>query len=98
MSKFVLAILLLFATVAVVAHGILIYQVNASVAMIAEEETHDHSKSGKEAKDTAKEKLSFSLDINNCAFAEKLNITALDKTFTCSKGFYDKPYNPPDVI
>jgi len=81
-----------------VAHGILVFQVNASVAMIAEEETHDHSKSGKEVKDLSKDKPSFAPLINHYAFAEKLNIAALNKTFACPKGFYDKPYNPPDVI
>lgn len=98
MSKFLLAILLCFATVAVVAHGILVYQVSAAVTLIAEEETHDHHSQGKEAKDLSKEKISFPPDFYKYAFVKKLQIAALNKTFACSKGFYDKPYNPPDVI
>ena len=98
MSKFLLAILLLFATAAVVAHGILIYQVNATATIIAEEETHDHHKSGKDAKDASKERPSFPPDINNYSFAKKLNTAALHKSFSYPKGYYDKPYTPPDVI
>ncbi|RYZ62274.1 MAG: hypothetical protein EOO14_02790 [Chitinophagaceae bacterium] len=96
MSKFLLAILLCFATVAVVAHGVLVYQVNAAVQMIAEEETHDHQSSGKEAKDL-KEKISFPPEFYKYAFVKKLHVAALNKAAACSKGFYDKPYNPPDA-
>ena len=98
MSKFLLAILLCFATAAVVAHGILVYQVNVPVTLIAEEETHDHHSSGKEAKELAKDKVSFPPEFYRYAFIKKLHLSALNKSFTCSKGFYDKPYNPPEAI
>ena len=98
MSKLLLAILLCFATVAVVAHGILVYQVNATITLVAEEETHDHNSQGKDAKDLSKEKVSFPPDFYKYAFVKKLHISALNKTLACSKGFYDKPYNPPEAI
>ncbi|NTS40888.1 hypothetical protein HRG84_08210 [Flavisolibacter sp. BT320] len=97
MSKFLLAILLCFATVAVVAHGVLVYQVNARVQLIAEEETHDHHSSGKEAKELSKEKIAFPPEFYKYAFVKKLHVTALDKAAACSRGFYEKPYNPPDA-
>jgi hypothetical protein len=98
MSKFLLAILLCFATIAVVAHGILVYQVNTTVTLIAEEETHDHHSSGKEIKDLSKERITLPPDFYKYAFIKKLHISALNKSLMCSKGFYDKPYNPPDTI
>lgn len=98
MSKFLLTILLCFATVAVVAHGVLVYQVNVAVSLIAEEETHDQHSSGKEVKDLSKEKLSLPPDFYRYAFIKKLHIAALDKSFLISKGFYDKPYNPPKAV
>jgi hypothetical protein len=98
MPKIILAILLVLSTFAVVAHGILVYQLNATQFIIAEEETSDDKPVSKEAKELGKEKITFSLNFYKYALIKKVHRFVSTNFFTCSKGFYDKPYNPPEVI
>ena len=95
MTKFILAILLVISTFAVVAHGILVYHLNAVETLIAEEESSDNKTVGKEGKDDSKEHIPLSFDFYKNLHLLKLNQSALDNYFTYSKGFYNKPYNPP---
>ena len=98
MSKLLLAILLVFSTCAVVAHGILAYQYNVTQSLVAEEEGKDDKPAGKDAKDYGKEKITFSSSLYNLFISNKLHQSLLNSLIKCSKGFFDKPYNPPEVI
>ena len=55
MRQFLLAILLTISTCAVVAHGILVYQLSRTEFIIAEEEHSEEKPTAKEAKDLPKE-------------------------------------------
>lgn len=98
MTKLLLAILLVISTVAVVAHGVLVYQLSSVESVIAEEESSGEKPFIKEGKDLGKDKIAFSFDSYKYALVKTMSKSALEKTFSCSKGFYDKPYNPPEAI
>ena len=96
MNKLLFVILIFISTCAVVAHPILAYQYSAIQTLIAEEENHEEKPGGKEAKDFSKDKLSFTSYLYRHALTSKLLSSIFNSPIKYSKGFFDKPYNPPD--
>ncbi len=97
MTRFLLAILLFVSTVAVVAHGIMVYQLNATESIITEEET-SASKTMCADKDFSKEHIPSPFGFYRYAYVATLHLSATDNFFICPKGFYNKPYNPPETV
>jgi hypothetical protein len=96
MVRLLLAILLVLSTCAVVAHGILFYQVPATEVVLAEEESTGDQPFVKEAKEVSKEAMGLSLYLYRRTLTAESCKTALHKTVSCPKGVYNRPYNPPD--
>lgn len=96
MYKTLLAILLFVATFAVMAHGTLVYQVSTTEAIMAEEEPSDDKPLLKEAKEFSKESVGYFQLLYRQASLRLFSKVVLHNRFHCSKGFYNKPYNPPD--
>lgn len=95
MTKIFLAILLMFSAIAVVAHGMLIYQFTAVETLVTAEENTDTKTVAKAENDDSKEPFSLFFGSNKQALLQAAHPSFLNKTVACSKGFYDKPYNPP---
>lgn len=95
MQRFLLAILLTFSTITVVAHGVLAFQFNAVQSLIPEEESHeDHPVKVKEA---AKEKVNLSLAFSCPAHLLQVIDPASSFNFHFGKGYISTPYTPPDL-
>ena len=95
MSRMLIAILLLFASCAMIAQGVLAYELNISRNLIAEEETHDHSeKSNKESK----EKFVSAFAIDHYSLGHSSSDNNILNDLRNYKGFAQKPYLPPEVI
>jgi hypothetical protein len=97
MSKFLFAILLLIFGFAVMAQGVLVYQLSATQVVISGEESPEETPQPKEGKEITHDKTFYSFDFHQYAFAKKVS-NPLVKTLVNSKGFFDKPYNPPETI
>lgn len=97
MTRFLIAILFIVSTLAVVAQGIMVYQLAVKEVLVAEEGTHESKPLVKEGKDINDEKINFPLIAFYSSHTKKLHKTALNKPFAPSDGFYDKPYNPPEA-
>jgi hypothetical protein len=97
MYRFLLAILLTISTCVVVAHGTLVYQLTTTEFLMAEEETSEDKPLLKESKEGSEETIGFSLYQYRQAGAKKMCTSGVIKVLHYSKGFYNKPYNPPDV-
>jgi hypothetical protein len=98
MFRILLLIILLIATGAVVAHGTLRYRQAATASLIADEESTEQKSLLKEAKELGNEQIGFSLYYCKQALVATLYRTIIQKTLRYSRGFYDTPYNPPDII
>jgi hypothetical protein len=98
MVKLFLAILLILSTCAVVAHGVLVYQQSVTEFAMIEEEPSEDTPLLKETKEIHKETVGFSLYLYREAITDESYKTVLNKVFPCLKGFYNKPYNPPDFV
>lgn len=98
MLKFFLTVLLVLSTVAVVVHEMLVYQMATTELTIVEEESPDNKTGGKEAKDMSKEWLGYRFELYHCAASRNPSHFGTHPSYACCKGFYNKPYNPPDVI
>jgi hypothetical protein len=96
MSRFVLAILLLISTCAVVAHGYLAYQYNVPQSLITEEEAPDEKPAGKETFELSKEKIFITDYHDRILSAESTSPVADNNWCLYCKGFWDAPYNPPE--
>jgi hypothetical protein len=96
MLRILLTILFFVSTVAVVAHGIMVYKVSAIASIIAEEEAPEGKTEIKNAKEFSDEKITYSLFFTQQALIVTLYKSALSHSLQYSKGFYDTPYNPPD--
>ena len=97
MFKYFLAILLIISTCAVIAHVVLAYHFNAVQSLVDEKESSDDKSGGKDVKDYKNEKI-VSFSNLYTLFMKDVSKSALHKFLRCSKGFYDKPYNPPNII
>jgi hypothetical protein len=97
MFRYFLAILLIISTCAVVAHVVLAYHFNAVQSLVDEKESSDDKSGGKDVKDYKNEKI---VSFNNLYPLSIKGVykSALNKFLRCSKGFYDKPYNPPNIL
>jgi hypothetical protein len=98
MLRFFLAILLVFSTIAVVAHGVLLYHFNSTTIVIANEESSDKDPVVKEGKDLTQENTTFFFDYYRYPEVMNPQLSGVIKRFIFSKGFYDKPYNPPETF
>ena len=97
MLRLLLLISLLFSTVAVMVHGVLLYRQAATASMITEEESPEQQPLLKAAKELSNEQIGFPLNFFGQNDARTLYKAAFCKTLRFSKGFYVKPYNPPDA-
>lgn len=96
MRRFLLAILLTISTFAVVSHGVMVYKLSATAFIIAEEESSDEKPLAKESKEMGKDTIAHSLPSYR-RFATGMSYkTGMSETFHCSKGFSNRPFNPPD--
>lgn len=98
MLKFFLVILLVLSTVAVVVHEVLVYQLTSTELAMAEEGSSDSKAGNKEGKDLTKEWLGCRLELSGAVGASNLSHFGGHPSRSCCKGFYNKPYNPPEVI
>lgn len=96
MLRIVLIILLLLSSVAVMAHGVLVYRLAVAATLIAEEEGTDQKPAEKEAKEINGEQTALAGNWPGQGRQTVAFKALLGKTLCFSKGFYDKPYNPPD--
>ena|SRR5688572_12346661 len=96
MNKLLFVILIFLTTCAVVAHPILAYQFSAVQNIIPEEEKHEDKPTAKDAKDFGKDKITFTSDLYKYALTSELLAAVFNGPIKFSKGFFDKPYNPPD--
>lgn len=97
MIRLLLAILLLFSTVTVVVHSIMVYQCADQEARMTEEDTSEEKPSGKEGKEISCDKISSPIAGYHSTINRELQKAVLNKTLVPSKGFYTKPYNPPEA-
>ena len=98
MIRILMIILLLVSTLAVVAHGILVYRLSATTTLIAEEETSHEKPLCKETKELTHEKITAQLNLYGQSLVKTMYKAAQNRAFRCSKGFCKIPYNPPDTI
>ena len=80
------------------AHGTLLYRQATVESMIAEEESTEQKSLLKEAKEPGTEQIGLPLHHCRQGSVKTLYRTVFQKTLRYSKGFYDKPYNPPDLV
>ena len=97
MFRLFLIIVLLFSTSAVMAQSTLQYRQAATEHLIAEEESTEQKSLLKETNELSNEQIGFSLYSDKQAIVKTLYLTNRLRTLNYSKGFYDTPYNPPDV-
>jgi hypothetical protein len=96
MLRLLLIIFFFCSSMAVMAHGVLLYNQATTEALIAEEETTDHKPLLKAAKEMNSEQIGFDLTgISQASSTAELK-AMLHKTFHFPTGFCDTPYNPPD--
>jgi hypothetical protein len=97
MKRFILTILLLISTCAVMAHGVLAYSFNAVQTLIAEEEAPDDKPISKDTKDLGKEKITWLSYPDKYTFTSQLLQPGSAEPLLYSCGFFDTPYNPPEL-
>lgn len=98
MLKWVLAILFIFSTSAVIAHGYLAYEYNAVQSLIPEEESHEENPPGKAVKELGKEKINFLQSISGSDQKNAGLVFHFKHIIRFSAGFTDTPFNPPDSL
>ena len=82
---------------ALVAHGVLAYQLCAVQTLLPEEESHQEKGNDTPVKSDSKDKLFSNHSILN-QMEERLTTLSLARVhLMISKGFADKPYTPPDL-
>lgn len=98
MTKLFLAILLVFSAFAVVAQSVLVYHSSTIESAITEDGKADDQPITKEIKDVGKEVITLSIGFYKHPLVKNSPVFILSNDPACSDGFYDKPYNPPEVI
>lgn len=97
MTKIFLTILLVLSTCAVVLNGVLVYQLQATETVMAQEETSDDKSENTVGKDLGKEKIAIAVYRYQCTFNLWRLLVTPYTAFFCSTGFSLTPYNPPEV-
>ena len=92
-----IAILLLFSAAAVVAHGILAYQINAEQTLAAEEKGDDQP-GEKDLKPVPDEKIFSSQLLHHYHVSVQLRPVVVHNDLRYSSGFAKQLYMPPEAI
>lgn len=96
MIRLMLAILLIFSSITVVVHGVIVYQLADQETRMTED-TSEEKPSIKEGKEISDDKISSWIAGLPITINRELNKPVLIKALVPSKGFYNKPYNPPEA-
>ena len=97
MLRMIIAIWLLFSAAAVVAHGILAYEVNAEQSLAAEDKADDQP-GEKELKPAADDKIFSSQLLHQYHVSVQLRPVVVHNDLLYSSGFSRQLYMPPEAI
>lgn len=90
--------MLIISTFAVVAHGILVYELTVSESYIVEEEAPENKDISKDSKEYKEDKISQLAGFYKYTRSVSLNQQDAQLYITYPKGYFNTPYNPPEEI